>query len=148
MSCEKETLEHKVMVSHFMNIIIQELIRRAEHHDDSKLEGDELPLFDEYTPKLKQATYDSEEYREFLKGLKPALDHHYAVNRHHPEHYPNSVRGMDLIDLVEMICDWAAAAKRQMNGNALKSVDINKVRFGYDEDLSEVFKHTLDFLDM
>ena len=61
--------------------------------DNSKLESPEKELFDEYTPKLKDCTYGSDEYKEFLKGLKVALDHHYANNSHHPEHYENGVNG-------------------------------------------------------
>jgi len=39
------------------------------------------------TPKLAGSTYGSEEYKAFLGQMKPALDHHYAVNDHHPEHF-------------------------------------------------------------
>lgn len=81
----KDTLEHKQMVTHYMNVIIQELINRAEKHDNSKMLPGEVEYFDEYTPKLKDSTYGSEEYTEFLKQLKPALDHHYGLYRHHPE---------------------------------------------------------------
>ena len=31
-------------------------------------------------------TYGSDEYKACLTEMKPALDHHYAANRHHPEH--------------------------------------------------------------
>lgn len=147
MSCEKETLEHKQMVSHFMNVLIKELISRAEHHDDSKLEQDELPFFDEFTPKLKATTYNSDEYKGFLQGLKPALDHHYAVNRHHPEHFPNGIAGMDLVDLVEMICDWKAATLRQRDGNILKSLEVNRDKFSYSKELQQIFENTVEYFE-
>lgn len=147
MSCERETLEHKQMVAHFMNLIIKELIDRAEHHDDSKLEEDELPFFDEYTPKLKTATYNSEEYKGFLEGLKPALDHHYANNRHHPEHYPNGIRGMNLVDLIEMMCDWKAASLRQRNGNILTSLEVNRDKFEYSKELQDIFENTVGLFE-
>ncbi len=147
MSCEKETLEHKQMVAHFMNIVIKELINRAEHHDDSKLGEDELPFFDEYTPKLKTCDYDSPEYKGFLEGLKPALDHHYANNRHHPEHFPNGIRGMDLVDLVELICDWKAASLRQRNGNILISLEKNKEKFEYTRELQDILENTVQLFE-
>lgn len=147
MSCEKETLEHKKMVLHYMNILIAELLDRAEHHDDSKLEAAELPLFDEYTPKLKATKYDSPEYKGFLEGLKPALEHHYAVNRHHPEHFPNGIKGMTLVDLVEMLCDWKAATLRQRDGNILKSVEINQDRFEYTKELQGIFENTVQLFE-
>lgn len=80
------TLEHKKTVTKYINLIIHELINRAEKHDDTKLEEPEKSLFDTYTPKLAECEYNSEEYKSFLEGLKPALDHHYARSRHHPEY--------------------------------------------------------------
>ncbi len=147
MSCEKETLEHKQMVAHYMNVLIKELISRAEHHDDSKLSQDELPFFDEFTPKLKTCDYDSPEYKGFLEGLKPALDHHYANNRHHPEHFPNGIRGMDLVDLFEMICDWKAASLRQRDGNILKSLELNRDKFSYSKELQQIFENTVEYFE-
>lgn len=146
MSSEKDTLEHKQVVQHYMMLLVKEILDRAEHHDDSKLGDDELPLFDEFTPKLRDATFDSPEYKEFLQGLKPALDHHYAVNRHHPEHFQNGIKDMTLVDLIEMICDWKAASLRQRDGNILRSIDINRERFGYSKELSEIFTNTVHFL--
>jgi hypothetical protein len=40
------------------------------------------------------------------------LEHHYARNSHHPEHYPDGVNGMDLFDIMEMFIDWKAASER------------------------------------
>jgi hypothetical protein len=91
--------------------MINELSKRAVNHDKSKLESPEKEIFEEYTPKLKGTTYGSEEYKEFLKEMKPALDHHYANNRHHPEHFKNGVNDMNLFDLLEMAADWLAAGK-------------------------------------
>jgi hypothetical protein len=147
MGCEKDTLEHKQMVVHYMNLVVKQLLDRAEHHDDSKLESDELPLFDEVTPKLKAMKYDSPEYKESLAVLKPALEHHYGVNRHHPEHFKRGIRDMNLIDLVEMMCDWKASTSRQRDGNILKSIDINRDRFQYSKDLQEIFENTVQLFE-
>lgn len=67
--------------------VVTDLLRRSWEHDRSKLESPERETFDEFTPKLTATTYGSEEYRSFLAAMKPALDHHYAHNSHHPEHY-------------------------------------------------------------
>ena len=48
--------------------------------------------------------------------FKPAIDHHYANNRHHPEHWPNGINDMTLMDLIEMLADWKAATARNKNG--------------------------------
>ncbi len=79
------TLEHMRMVSFILNGVLRELLHRIEIHDEGKLQPEEKDIFDKYTPKLKGSEYGSDEYKGFLKGMKPALDHHYATNRHHPE---------------------------------------------------------------
>lgn len=82
-----DTLKHIKRVAQLLTEAASELIHRANIHDNSKLESPEKELFDEFTPKLKDCTYGSDEYKEYLKGLEVALDHHYANNSHHPEHY-------------------------------------------------------------
>ncbi len=96
---------------------------------------------------LKDSTYGSKEYKKFLEGLKPALDHHYAHTRHHPESFKNGISSMNLIDIVEMYCDWMAATKRDVDGNIYKSIEINTDRFGMSEELTSIFKNTANFFE-
>lgn len=137
-----DTLLHIKRVNQLLTEAAVELIRRANIHDDSKLVSPEKELFDEYTPKLKDCTYGSDEYKGFLKGLKIALDHHYDNNSHHPEHYPNGIDGFDLFDLIEMFFDWKAATERHENGDIFKSIEINKERFNMSEQLCNIFRNT------
>lgn len=74
--------------------------------------------------------------------MEPALDHHYANNSHHPQHYENGVDGMDLFDIVEMFFDWKAAGERTKDGDIFKSININKERFGLSEQLVKIFENT------
>lgn len=83
----KDTTEHIKRVQELLSVAIDKTFARRRAHDQSKLESPEKEAFDEFTPKLKKSTYGSEEYKEFLAQMKPALDHHYANNSHHPEHY-------------------------------------------------------------
>ncbi len=137
-----DTLFHIKRVAQLLTEAAAELIRRANIHDNSKLKSPEKELFDEYTPKLKSSTYGSDEYKELLSSLKVALDHHYAHNSHHPEHYSNGINGFDLFDLVEMFFDWKAATERHENGDIIKSISINKDRFGMSEQLCKIFANT------
>lgn len=82
-----ETKKHIARVQELLCVIVDDLARRAAAHDQSKLASPEMEVFDEFTAKLKGCTYGSEEYKGFLAAMKPALDHHYANNSHHPEHY-------------------------------------------------------------
>lgn len=137
-----DTLLHIKRVSQLLTEAASELMRRANCHDDSKLESPEKELFDEYTPKLKNCTYGSDEYKEYLKGLKVALDHHYANNSHHPEHNENGVNGMNLFDLIEMFFDWRAATERHADGDIFKSIEINKDRFNLDPQIVDILRNT------
>jgi hypothetical protein len=143
MDSRPATLAHITQVQDIMWEVIHDLIRRASVHDQSKLASPEVELFDEMTPKLATSTYGSEEYKGFLQQLKPALDHHYAHNSHHPEHYADGVRGMSLLDLVEMLCDWKAATLRHKDGDIRKSIEMNQKRFGYSDELKQIFLNTL-----
>lgn len=87
-------------------------------------------------------TYGSDEYKKCLQAIKPALDHHYANNSHHPEHYKQGIDDMDLLDLVEMLADWKAASERHNDGNILKSIEINGKRFEMSPQLIRIFENT------
>jgi hypothetical protein len=144
----RETNLHIENVQDKLNRFSQELARRGQVHDLSKLESPEKELFDEMTPILKGLTYGSTEYKESLLKLKPALDHHYKANSHHPEHYPDGIDGMDLFDLVEMFCDWRAAVERTANGNIRKSLEINRDRFQMSDQLYNIFLNTIEYNEL
>jgi len=85
-----ETMRHVEMVRNLLNKVIAELLVRGQKHDQSKLKSPEVELFTEYTKKLQHLTYGSEEYTQTLGAMGPALNHHYANNRHHPEWHRQS----------------------------------------------------------
>lgn len=139
-----DTYEHIDKVRGLLLACAADLLRRAHDHDRSKLVDPELATFDEFTPKLKDLVYGSDEYKACLKAMGPALAHHYAENSHHPEHYEKGIRGMTLPDVVEMLCDWKAASLRTKNGDLRSSLDLNQKRFDYSDDLQAIFRNTLD----
>jgi hypothetical protein len=134
-------------VAEFLHLFSCELLKRATLHDRSKLEEPEAPIFEEFTPQLKGTTYGSAAYQTLLANIKPALDHHYANNRHHPEYHSNGIQGMTLIDLIEVLADWKSASERHADGDVYKSVEINQKRFGYSDDLKQIFINTLKEVD-
>ena len=144
---KKDTKKHIKRVGFYLKKCLVEIAKRAKQHDYDKIHNStEKKLFDEYTPKLKNCTYGSQEYKTYLKGLKEGLDIHYTNNRHHPEHFENGIQGMNLLDLLEMICDWKAASERHNDGDIYKSIEINQKRFGYSDELKLILKNTVDFL--
>ena len=140
--CLAETLSHIRRVQEILSIFIRELLDRSNNHDSSKLSDPELSVFAENTFKLKNLKYGSEEYNESLAAMKPAIEHHYARNRHHPEHHKNGIDDMTLSDILEMFADWKAASERQNNGNILKSIEHNCGRFNINPQLVKIFENT------
>jgi len=140
----KDTNEHINKVRTHMKKFEVDIKERAEIHDKSKLEEPELSVFDELGVQLSKIEYGSDEYKERLKKMKPALDHHYANNRHHPEYHKNGIKDMNLIDIVEMICDWKASSERYSKGDFLKSLELNKKRFGYSDELHQLIINTVN----
>jgi hypothetical protein len=144
--CINETKQHIARVMELMLMLGVQICIRAPKHDASKLESPELETFIEYTPKLANSTYGSDEYKGFLAEMKPSLDHHYTENSHHPEHFENGISDMSLIDLIEMIADWGAASERHDNGDVRKSIEINQKRFGYSDELKQILLNTLPIM--
>lgn len=142
----KDTQEHINKVANLLNMCCSELRARGYLHDRSKLLPPEKEYFDKYTPRLADLTYGTEEYREQIKDLKPAIDHHYANNPHHPEYYENGINGMNLFDLVEMLMDWKAAGERGKDGDIRKSLEINAERKGMSKQLKSIFANTIEYL--
>ena len=169
---QQETLKHRAQVKTYLAAVCAMLARRGECHDESKLHSPEAEIFAEYTPKLKGSTYGSEAYKRCLAEMRPALEHHYAENRHHPEHFkryvcngcfkeyrtmPNhcdicgysqfqeetDIAQMTLVDLLEMLCDWKAATLRHADGDILRSIEGNQTRFDYSDDLRQIFENTI-----
>jgi hypothetical protein len=133
-------------VAELLTQVTDELTQRGKDHDASKLVDPELETFNEYTPKLKNSTYGSDEYKGFLKGMGDGLKHHYENNRHHPEHSSDGIAGMNLIDLMEMLADWKAATERHNDGDLRRSLVLQQERFGISEQLARILTNTADDL--
>jgi hypothetical protein len=137
-----DTYAHIAVVQANLQIVAILLMYRAQNHDRSKLEEPELPIFDEYTPKLNDSTYGSDEYKAFLAEMGIGLAHHYIYNDHHPEHFEEGIHGMDLLQLMEMLCDWQAATLRHKDGDLERSIDQNAERFEYDYEIRNLLFRT------
>ena len=142
-----ETMRHILTVRTLLGGCVQEVVQRGHDHDRSKLADPEATMFNEFTRKLAKSEYGSDEYKGFLKDMGPALEHHYAHNRHHPEHFEDGIAGMNLFDLLEMLCDWKAATLRHETGDIHKSLEFNKTRFEMPEALHRLLKNTLPVIE-
>jgi Family of unknown function (DUF5662) len=143
-----DTFEHIQNVQRWLWLVIENIGNRSLAHDASKLIPPELEAFDEYTPKLKDLVYGSEGYKASLAAMAPALEHHYAENPHHPEHFENGIRDMSLIDLIEMLVDWYAASQRTRDSDFERSIALNQERFRYGDELASILRNTARELGM
>lgn len=142
-----QTMRHIECVRNYISSCITELLNRAILHDQSKMEFPEVAVFDEFTPKLKDVVYGSEQYKEMTRKMKPAITHHQQNNRHHPEYFPNGIKGMNLIDLLELMCDWKASTMRSKDGDIFRSIEINQERFGYSDDVKAILENTATWIE-
>jgi hypothetical protein len=155
---ENETRKHQQEVAKNMLLFAQEIIKRATVHDASKFEPPEREIFVEYTPKLKNTEYGSDEYKKYMKEMDEAIQVHYSKNKHHPQFNDingysyqtlnDPIRSMTLFDVIEMLCDWHAATKRHATGDISKSIDINEERFKINEQLSAMFRNTIGWMQI
>ncbi len=155
-----DTYEHIAKVRGFLLAAAQNLLQRAHIHDASKLVSPEVEMFDQYTPKLRDLEYGSDDYKAALVAMGSALEHHYEHNAHHPEHHAFGIDGMTLFDLLEMLIDWKAASERvksvrppmpaapgrapapQYDSDIIRSIGLNQERFGYGDQLRMILENT------
>jgi hypothetical protein len=145
-----DTQKHIDLVNENGRKFCDKFLKRLTRHDASKLEEPERKYFDKGTPQLKNSTYGDKSYDDAKDRIKPGLEHHYASNDHHPEHFgEQGISGMNLYQLLEMWIDWTAAVKRHADGNIFNSLMYNRDRFHIDDQLFSILMNTAteDFPD-
>ena len=147
----QQLIDHDIALQHHLTAIrknlllfIEELSKRGQEHDASKFQSPEREIYASTFHKLAGTVYGSAESKDLLEESKIAIDHHYAKNRHHPEHHPNGIADMDLIDLLEMIADWVAATKRNKNGNIHRSIVLNTPKYQITSQLASILTNTVN----
>lgn len=146
-ACNADTREHIALVGKLMHAIAKEILDRCDRHDLSKLDHPEVDGFTQMTPELAKSEYGSQENQGAKEGpLRDTLAHHYANNRHHPEHFKEGIDDMNWVDILEMFCDWKASSSRHKSGNIRKSIEINRDRFKMSAQLVRIMENTIDLV--
>lgn len=143
MSFIDDTREHINDVRMVLEKITTKLALRGKYHDYSKLTDYELPIFQKVLDHQESAQYGTSEYEDTKKKLAPALEHHYKLNSHHPEHFPRGINDMTLVDILEMLADWKAATKRHKDDRIESSIEINAKKYNIDKQLKQILLNTL-----
>lgn len=129
---------HIRAVQELLAVMAVDLQARALTHDQSKYTKEELPLAYAKS-RLDSLEYGGEEFRAAIEELKPAVQHHYAHNSHHPEHYPHGWAGMTLLDMLEMMCDLRASLP---NADYFDVLDAHAEKHGIPKDVVLLMKNT------
>lgn len=136
-----DTEAHIARVRQLMANVWGNIYDRADRHDASKLQPPEKAMYDEWKPRLRMLAEDGPEIVAARAAMGEALRHHYAHNSHHPEHYPDGIAGMSLLDVIEMLCDWHAAVSEK-GLDFGRSLEINRERFGISDQLYRILVNT------
>ncbi len=142
-SASEITAQHISRVQALLGEMTTELTLRGLYHDASKfseVEAGPLQEMQDLIEREGPAPYGSEEHKRRTALLGPMLDHHYANNSHHPEHYLHGVAGMNLMDVVEMLCDWKAASER--GGESVINLTYSAEKYGIEPMLLSILKRT------
>lgn len=138
----RDTCIHIDTVREYLDQVINDLLIRTKTHDRSKLSEPEKSVFDEFSPKLRDTTYGSNEYKQALEEMGEGLQHHYAENDHHPEHIDGTIGWMAMPQMMEMLADWKAANARHHDGNLRLSIEQNAERFRMSSEMRDLLIRT------
>lgn len=144
-SYETEVMEHKMKVQIMMDKLSREFLTRGRRHDNSKLKSPEKEIYSEHHERLRVAKYGTPEYKGVMEKIKPAVQHHYADNDHHPEHFNDGIFDMNLIQITEMLVDWVAVANEK-GTDIIDDLPTLMENHGIPENYYMIFKNTILYL--
>lgn len=145
-STKEYIIKHKLNVQTRLLKLCNLLLKRSENHDESKLQEPELSgwVKIDQEPRYK---YGTPEYFDKKERFKYLFEQHYKDNRntHHPEHFgEQGILGMDLLDLIEFLCDCFAYSSEDITyTEALNVIEQQIKRFKISEDLGWALKNTV-----
>lgn len=139
----KDYMAHVIRVKKNMAILMCDLEERARTHDMSKTQSPEKEGYDKYIPLLRTAKYGTEAYNKIREDMrKDCLDHHYEVNRHHPEHFENGIRDFTIVDLFEYFVDCYSSSLLS-DTPFEEGVKINAKKHNLPPELVQIFINTV-----
>lgn len=117
------------------------LKKRGECHDASKFNLPERKpyIYLSWWHKCKNEGIDYNYPANVETEVNAAIEHHKKINLHHPESHKD-VNDMELLDIVEMVCDWTAMAQEYRNKSCYSYAieNINNWSFSNDK-INEIF---------
>ena len=128
-------IRHRETVADHLHGLADYFRARAREHDRSKLQFDEFEGFARINKTARNHAYGTPEYTESLASENKeggCIALHFSRNAHHPE-FHQKPGFMGLLDLIEMVIDWKAAADTYGTNTLRASIKIQRARFDFDD---------------
>ena len=120
--------DHIFGVSQRLTRFCTVLMTRAITHDNSKYSESELDDHISMAVEMDGIQYGTDTYYAIKRKYESLSAQHFANNRHHPEHHHNGIDDMNLVDVIEMLCDWLTGSEN--TGTPVeRSLEINEERY-------------------
>ena len=136
-------LGHRYDVGKSLSVLIKALIDRASEHDLDKFHPEVVDkhceMFEDF--QKTKPDYGTPGYDEVKDRFEDIIKRHYQASRHHPEHFERGIDGMNLVDMMEMVCDWVAATPKDQD--VFDAVGLNCSKYGIDEQLMVLIVRTI-----
>jgi hypothetical protein len=131
--------DHREKVAANMSVVAELIQRRGDVHDITKLMSPEVELA-RAADKCLGPRKGLENRRGKCSHVDAFIAAHYCnpLNSHHPEHFENGVEDMNMIDMLEMLCDWRACC----SGNFSDTLDRGFARFKVSGPLRSLMRKT------
>lgn len=136
---------HIARVQAWLFHFAQALFERGSAHDASKLEEPEISGWTQMDLEPRYP-YGSPEYEAKKARYNWLFKEHYSKNKHHPEYFEihnNKATEMDLMDLLELLCDWLGYKKSIRYTEASALVDQQCERYGFSDEIHDLLLNTL-----
>jgi hypothetical protein len=143
-----DTSDHIRKVAVLLHVVAKELMDRADGHDASKLIEPEVSGFNQSQKDWRVSPMALMSIGQGLRLISRSLS---ITTKGIVTILSSMLMGwhdMTLVDLIEMIVDWEASARRNPRGRAIDVIDMQQKRFNLDDQLTAVIKNTLTWISM
>lgn len=143
-----DIITHKRKIFKNMQIMSNELMDRAFEHDNDKIENDVVyNIYNIHCQTQRSIPFGSKERIEFEgTTMKEGIDLHIMLNRHHLYNTRNELTFEDanLLDYLEILCDWVAAMGRH---EMTQEEEVNRInglmdKYNFPADIRKPFINT------
>ena len=139
--------DHISGVRRRVTLVCTALMNHAIIHDNSKYSEQELNAHISMADEMDGIKYGTDTYYAIKQKYESLSAEHFANNRHHPEHHPNGIDDMNLVDVIEMLCDWLTGSEN--TGTPVeRSLEINEKRYHVSPQLMKLLKNTIRDFDL